>query len=254
MWFAEKESGTGACGAAARTEQGGRTVVIKTIFMDLDDTILDFQTAEAAALSRALRETGLEPTPETVRRYHAINASQWELLEQGVLTREQIEVRRFELLFDELGVERSARAVCDRYEGYLAQGHWFIPGAEALLEELAPRYTLCLASNGAPQVQYSRIESAGIARYFKKIFISQELGADKPSIRFFEGCFAALPDFTRETALIVGDSLTSDIQGGIRAGLHTCWFNFRNLPPRPEIRPEYTIHALAELPPLLEEM
>ncbi len=225
-----------------------------SIFFDLDDTILDFGRAEAAALRRALTELGLPATQEVLDRYHVINRRQWELLEEGVLTREQVLVRRFDLLFAELGQPCSGQEICGRYESYLGEGHWFMPGAEALLETLAPRYDLYLASNGSASVQHRRLESADIGRYFKGIFISQEMGADKPSPAFFQACFASIPNFSREHALMVGDSLTSDIRGGRDAGMVTCWFHPGGMPGRPDIRPDHEITALDQLPALLDRL
>lgn len=228
--------------------------VIKTIFLDLDDTILDFSMAEAAALRRALLEAGIPPEDRILERYHHINAAQWALLEEGKLTREQVLERRFELLFSEMGLGDGCLEVGERYEAYLGQGHWFVPGAEALLETLSPRYALYLASNGTAAIQHTRLESAGIARYFRGIFISQEIGANKPDKAFFDVCFASVPEFSRDTALIVGDSLTSDIRGGRNAGIRTCWFNPKGQPCREDIRPDAEIRALPELPDLLERM
>lgn len=228
--------------------------MIETIFLDLDDTILDFTRGEAHALTRALTEMGVEPSPAILARYHAINASQWELLEEGILTRDQVLVRRFDLLFGELGLSCSGRETCERYEGHLAEEHDFIPGARELLEALAPRYGLYLASNGAAVVQHRRLDEAGIRRYFREIFISEELGADKPSPAFFEACFAAIPGFSRDSALMVGDSLTSDIRGGRNAGIRTCWFDPAGKPARPGIRPDHIITDLAQLPALLERL
>lgn len=228
--------------------------MIKTIFLDLDDTLLDFTGGEAHALSRALGEMGVTPTPAILERYHVINASQWELLEEGGLTREQVLFRRFDLLFGELGVTCSGRETCERYEGHLAEEHGFVPGARELLETLAPRYDLYLASNGAAAVQHRRLDDAGIRRYFKGIFISEEMGADKPGRAFFEACFSAIADFDPAAALMVGDSLTSDIRGGRNAGIHTCWFNPQGRPARPDIPADEVIADLAQLPPLLERL
>jgi len=119
-----------------------------------------------------------------------------------------------------------------------------------LLEALHTRYELYLATNGTPEVQNSRIESAGIARYFQNIFISEQMGAYKPSPAFFHACFAAIPDFDAAEAMMVGDSLTSDIRGARNVGLRSCWYNPHYLPPRPDIPADYTIGALPELPPL----
>ena len=228
--------------------------MVKSIFLDLDDTILDFRRAERRAISETLRRFGIDPTPAVVDRYHELNRQQWELLEEGKLTRPQVLTRRFDLLFSELGVDRSSQAAQAAYEAQLSQGHFFMPGARELLETLAPRYDLYLATNGTPVVQAGRIQSAGIAPYFKDIFISERLGANKPSPAFFQACFAAIPNFDPAAALVVGDSLTSDIRGARNVGLRSCWYNPEDLPSRPDIVPDYTIHALEELPPLLERL
>lgn len=228
--------------------------MLKTIFLDLDDTILDFSRAEALALSRTLREFGMDPTPAVVDRYHALNAEQWRLLEEGKLTRAQVLTRRFELLFAELGLERPVQAVQASYENYLSQGHFFLPGAEALLETLSSRYDLYLATNGTAVVQHRRLDSAGIRKYFRAIFISQEMGANKPSPDYFHACFAAIPGFDLAATIMVGDSLTSDIRGGRDAGIRTCWFNPHGLPCRGDIVPDYEVTALADLPALLEAL
>ena len=208
--------------------------MIKFVFLDLDDTILNFAAGEANALSHALSEIGIQPTQAILDRYHLINLAHWELLEEGRLTREEVLVQRYEQLFRELGVSHSGAAINDRYEYLLSQQHEFIPGAEQLLKELAPR-----------------LDAAGIRPYFKGVFISQELGADKPSKAFFDACFAAIPDFHPEEAAMVGDSLTSDIRGGLNAGLHTIWFNPHGKSLRSGISPEYTICQLSELSSLL---
>ena len=228
--------------------------MVKSIFLDLDDTILDFRRAERRAISETLRQFGIDPTPAVVDRYHELNRQQWELLEEGKLTRPQVLTRRFDLLFGELGVDRSSQEAQAAYEAQLSQGHFFMPGARELLETLAPRYDLYLATNGTPVVQAGRIQSAGIAPYFKDIFISERLGANKPSPAFFQACFAAIPNFDPAAALVVGDSLTSDIRGARNVGLRSCWYNPEDLPSRPDIVPDYTIHALEELPPLLERL
>lgn len=228
--------------------------MVKTVFLDLDDTILDFHKAEASALRRTLLEAGLDAGDAILERYHVINKHHWELLEEGTITRQQVKRLRFEQLFREMGVECDGEAICRAYEKHLSQGHFFIPGAEALLEALAPKYDLYIASNGGAKVQNSRLDSAGIRKYFKGQFISEELGANKPSREFFEGCFAAIPGFDRETAVMVGDSLTSDIRGGRNVGLRTLWFNPERKSAREDIRPDYEFHELSELPGLLEQL
>ena len=228
--------------------------MIKTIFFDLDDTLLDFTAGEASALSKAFLQSGIQPTPAILERYHVINLSQWELLEEGKLTRDQVLTRRFDILFAELGATRSSRRVCDLYEGLLAEEHTLLPGARELLETLAPRYELYLASNGAAAVQHRRLDGGDLRRYFRKVFISEEVGFDKPDRRFFEACFAAIPGFDPAAALMVGDSLTSDIRGGRDAGIRTCWFDPKGKPSRPDILPDCRVTDLARLPALLERL
>ena len=221
--------------------------MFRTIFLDLDDTLLDFGAAERVAIARTFREIGLEPTPALLARYSEINLSQWEAFERGEITRDRVLVRRFELLFAELGVALDPAATEDRYRGYLGVGHYFVDGAVELLDYLAPKYDLYLASNGVAATQDSRLKSAGIAHYFKAVFISETTGHHKPERAYFDYCFAQIPGFDPKTALMIGDSLTSDILGGINAGLCTCWFNPKHRPRRADIVPDYEIHALSDL-------
>ena len=227
--------------------------MIRTVFLDLDDTLLDFTRTEAEAIGRVFRRMGLPSDGEVIARYHAINARQWALLEEGQVTREQLMTRRFDLLFAELGVSASSRQVCDAYEGELGKLCLLLPGARELLQTLAPRYELYVASNGESAVQRGRLRQGGLERYFRGVFISEEVGADKPAPAFFRACVAASPGFDPAAAIMVGDSLTSDIRGGRNAGIRTCWFN-RLGRPAGEVRPDWEITALDQLMPLLEQL
>lgn len=226
--------------------------MVQTILLDLDNTLLDFNRAEANAIARAFQDLGLPAGEAVQQRYHEINRQQWERLERGEVTRDQLLILRFQLLFAQLGITADAAEACRRYEGYLAQGGDLLPGAKDLLEMLAGRYDLYLATNGAAKIQYSRIAAAGIGGCFQKVFISEEVGSHKPQLEFFQHCFAQIPGWQRETTWMVGDSLTSDILGGLRAGIHTCWVNFDHAPCPEEIQPDAIITALHQLPALLE--
>ncbi len=227
--------------------------MIKTVFLDLDDTLLDFHRSESVAISMTLSGFGIEPTEAVKKRYSEINRSMWEQLELGNMTREQILVRRFELLFEELHVDADSMAARCTYERNLGNSYFYIDGAEALLNEIYKKYDLYLMSNGTAAVQDRRIANSGIAKYFKEIFISEKVGYNKPSIEFFERCFAEIPDFKKEESIIVGDSLSSDIQGGINAGILTCHYNSRG-EKKDGIIPNYTINTLDELPSLLTKL
>ena len=160
--------------------------MIKHVFLDLDNTIFDFNKAEAIALKKVLTQRQLPAEDWVLRRYSELNRQQWELLELGVITRREVKLRRFRFLFRELGVDCPAEEAAAAYEANLACGHYFVEGAEALLDALKGKYHLYLASNGTAAVQAGRLASAGISDCFDQIFISEEIGADKPSGAFFD--------------------------------------------------------------------
>ena len=222
------------------------------LFLDLDDTILDFHKAERIAIGKTITEFGVEPTEEILNLYHHINKAHWEMLERGELTREQVLVNRFGVLFERLGVSVDAPKCAKAYEKNLSMGHWFLPGAEEAVEYLSKRYRLFLASNGTAVVQKGRMTSANLYRFFEKVFVSQEIGHNKPSKAYFDGCFSQIEGFDKSKAIIVGDSLSSDILGGNNAGIATCWVNPSHAPLKEGIRVDYEIEALSQLPALLE--
>ncbi len=228
--------------------------MIEFILLDLDDTILDFGWAEKQAITRTLSAHGITPTEEICRLYKKINWDYWGKLERKEVTREELKVGRFQDLLQQLGLPGDAAAMGEQYLENLAQGHYFLPGALETLQTLQNSYRLFLVSNGNPPVQYGRLASAGITHYFEKLFISMEIGHNKPSLEFFEHCFSQIPGFDKEKAIMVGDSLSSDIQGGINAGITTCWVNTRHLSPRADIVPDYQIEALPELLPILKTL
>ena len=215
------------------------------IFIDLDDTILDFLKAEEVALSKTLKEFDIEPTNETVALYSSINDSLWKKLETNEMTREQILVTRFKMLFEQLNVDDDYALANETYKQNLSNGHWFIDGAEELLENLYKKHRLYIVSNGTTSVQKGRIKSANIEKYFEGIFLSQDIGYNKPSAKFFENCFKQIKDFDKNNAIILGDSVSSDILGGINAGIKTCLFDPKNKFSG-DIKPDYVIHKLSE--------
>ena len=226
--------------------------MIEYLFLDLDDTILDFHMAEAVAIHRTLENAGIAPTDENKALYSRINKAHWEMLERGEITRERLKVQRFARLFEALGMEGDPEATSEEYVRLLGIGHWFLPGAEEAVDILGKKYRLFLASNGNSSVQKGRLTSADLYRRFENIFISEEIGHNKPSKEYFAACFARIPGFDPEKAMIVGDSLTSDILGGINAGIRTCWVNTKHAPARADIRADYEIESLSQLPALLE--
>ena len=228
--------------------------MLEFLFLDLDDTILDFHKAEHIALGKTFRSFDLEPTEDVMARYSLINKAHWEQLERKELPREEVLMGRFAVLFSEYGIEVDPTLCARTYENNLSIGHYFLPGAYEAVERLSKKYKLYLASNGTAKVQAGRLESANISHFFQEIFISQEIGANKPDIAYFNACFARIPDFDVKKAMIVGDSLTSDILGGKNAGMKTCWVNPTGKAAPENIQPDYEIKALSELEGLLESI
>lgn len=228
--------------------------MIRNVLFDLDDTLFDFHKAEKIALTKTLVHFGIDPTEETLALYSTINVAHWKRLELGEISREEVKVGRYRELFETIGVECDPVKATAYYESMLAIGHYFMPGAPELLEELYRKYRLYIVSNGTAKVQEGRIGSSGIAKYMDGIFISQILGANKPDKQFFDICFAEIPDFSLSETVIIGDSLSSDIKGGINAGITTVWFNPKGIENDNDIKPDYTIKELSEVPGLLSQI
>ena len=229
--------------------------MIEFLFLDLDDTILDFQKAEHIAVRKAIAEAGAEPTDAVCARYSQINKECWERLERGEWTREEVLTGRFRILFEELGLSVNPTAIARNYERLLGIGHFYLPGAEeAVKQVLFGKYKLFLASNGTASVQKGRMTSADLYPYFEKVFVSQEIGHNKPAVAYFEACFDQIPGFDKSKCLMVGDSLTSDILGGLNVGIKTCWVNPGHKTAPDHICPDYEIEKLADLPDLLERI
>lgn len=223
----------------------------RTILFDIDDTLLDFEKGELASLKEALTHAGL-PYDEKIRdRYLEINAGLWREYEAGTITRAQIFERRFARLLRACHLEGDAPAIEAYYHQLLDQAAILMPGTLELLDQLGD-YNLYIASNGVEPVQLSRLKAAGIIDHFKDFFVSDSIGAPKPTGIFFQHAMSRIPGFKAEETLIVGDSLTSDIDGGNRAHIDSVWFNPRHLPNRSKIRPVYQISQLSELQKILE--
>ena len=228
--------------------------MIEFLFLDLDDTILDFHKAEKIALKKTLEAFAIVPTEAVCDLYHRINKAHWEMLERGQITRDQVQVGRYDALVKELHVEADPAEMNRAYMANLSIGHYFLPGALEAVQALSQKYRLFLASNGTASVQAGRLKSANISRYFEAVFISQDLGANKPDPAFFERAFAQISGFDKSRAMIVGDSLTSDMLGGIQAGIATCWVAAPGIPAGQGITPDYRIASLTELESLLERL
>lgn len=227
----------------------------KVLFFDLDGTLLDFNASEREALSHLLADKRIEATEEAFRCYHQINDSMWKMLERGEITRERLQTERFERFFETLGRQNLDGDEAFRYRGYLSQSAILIKGARELLEELSKQYPLYLVSNGNTDVQYGRLKKSGFQGFFQGIFLSQEVGYTKPDKRFFDACMDKITGITAKEILLIGDSVSSDMKGGLLSGIDTCWYHPEGTPDMPsgeEIPVTYEIRNLEELYTILE--
>ena len=221
--------------------------MIKTLLVDVDDTLLDFAWSENQAIHRTYETLGTPMTDEMYERYHIINRRAWMAYERGEIERSAMLVDRHRQMFEVYSLPHDP-VECERlYRRNLGIGYCFVPHAKEILDWLKPRCRLFITSNGVAETQYSRLDSAGITPYFERLFISEEIGAVKPSKEYFDYVISHISDFRPEETAIIGDSLSSDILGGIQAGIQTIWFNPAKKAGRPEVRPDFEIADLMEL-------
>lgn len=202
----------------------------KTLLFDADGTLFDFAKCEEVALCETLEAFEIDPTEDVVANYSAINESLWKMLERGEIEKRVLFYRRFELLCEKYGFERDALEMSKRYASTLAEQTFLLDGAEELCKRLCGIADMYIVTNGIDFVQNRRYAKSGFDRYFKGVFISGEIGYEKPAVEFFEHVANAVPDFDKQSALMIGDSLTADIKGGINFGIDTCWYNPKNKP------------------------
>ncbi len=225
------------------------------ILMDADDTLLDFQANERAALTALFQDLGLELTEEIRLLYRQLSRQLWEQNQEGLITRQQILDSRFALLFQRLGREVDGPALERRYRQYLNQGCHVIPGAlECCRRLIAQGKRLCIVTNGSSQIQRKKLADAGIAQVVPEVFVSEEVGSSKPDRSFFDEVFRRLGWEDRERAMILGDSLSTDIRGAHQAGIDSCWFNPTGRAFRGCFRPSWEIRRLEEMEELADSV
>ena len=214
------------------------------VFLDADETLFDFKRAERYALSRACVPFGVEASEDLVHAYDRINSGLWTLLERGELDSRTLRVRRFSLLFRELDLDMDAESFSRAYIEWLSKAAFLLPGAEDLCAYLYGKYTLVIVTNGFREVQVPRIRSSAIRGYMSAVVVSEEAGCGKPDKSIFEYACALVGARDKGRIIMVGDSLSSDILGGINFGIDTCWLNASGKSNDSGIRPLYEVHSL----------
>ncbi|MCZ7531818.1 MAG: YjjG family noncanonical pyrimidine nucleotidase [Acidimicrobiia bacterium] len=195
------------------------------VLFDLDHTLLDSRTSEVRAFDATLRESGIEDPQKYYQAYSRINQDLWTAVESGRITPNDLRVTRWERLVASFKMDADVQTLAQRYVQGLGEEGDLYPGTLEVLNELSEFAALALVTNGLAEVQRTRITRLGLARYFDPIVISGEVGVSKPAAEIFELTFRALDTPVKAQTLMVGDSLTSDIQGGINFGIDTCWYN-----------------------------
>ncbi len=223
------------------------------LLFDADGTLFDYERAEAQALRATFEQLGHPYEGGHLALYRPINHQLWLELERGGVTPAVLQVRRFELLLEALGLRADAQEFSARYLRNLAGAWALMDGAEETVRALSRSHHLVVVTNGLRDVQRPRLEASPIGRYFDDVIISEEVGAAKPSRAYFDAAFARMGRPEKAQVLLIGDSLSADIRGGIDYGLDTCWFNPQRLPPPEGLDIRYEITMLHQLVDFLGE-
>ena len=225
------------------------------LLFDADGTLFDYDLAEEKALESTFHDLNLPFADDYRLAYREINRQIWIDFENRKITAEALRTRRFELLFNAIGISADPESFSPRYLVRLSQQAHLIEGAEAVVKALAGTFRLAIITNGLSDVQRPRLAHSPLQPFFDEVAISEEIGAGKPDPAYFEAVFnriaARFAPPRKDRVLVIGDSLSSDIQGGIHFGLATCWFNPSGKPARAGLQPTYEIRQLAQLIPLV---
>lgn len=221
------------------------------ILFDVDGTLLNFDLAEKNALKETLEEYSFSYSDDMLERYHHINIFYWKELEKGKINKKELHYKRYEQLFDEYGIETDIDTFNVKYMKRLGEGAYLLENAKEICEYFHKKAVLAIASNGSQEVQVKRIKKIGLDRYLDHFFVSADIGYNKPDVRYFDYIIERV-NAAKEKILMVGDSLTADIAGGINAGIKTCWYNPERLENKDNIIPDYEIVDLLQLKDIAE--
>ena len=227
----------------------------KFLLFDLDHTLLDFDTSEDVALTQLLKEEGVADIQAYKDYYVPMNKSLWKDLEEKKITKQELVNTRFSKLFSHFGIEKDGVYLAERYQFYLAQQGQVFSGAMELLDSLIDSgYELYAATNGITTIQTGRMARSGLAPYFNQVFISEQLQTQKPDALFYEKIGQQIAGFSKEKTLMIGDSITADIQGGNNADIDTIWYNPHHLENKTKAQPTYEVDSYQALLELLDKL
>ncbi len=225
--------------------------MIKVVFIDIDNTLLDFNKSSAKAIENSFIEHGLPYSDHVFQTFITTNVGLWQMIERGEFTREQLHQERWNMILKKLGLDYDGVKIELSFLKNLHDCAILVPGALEITEYLSKKYYLCTASNAPHDQQINRLTISGIKPFVKQIFTSESLGSDKPGKQFFDRCFARLDGVKHCEAVIIGDSLTADIAGGANYGMQTVWYN-HNGESLPENKIyDHVVNSLTEIKDIL---
>ena len=229
--------------------------MIKILLWDIDGTVLNFLEAEKNAIRMGFEEFSLGPcTDEMLQAYSAINEIYWQRLERGEMSKPEILTGRFREFFSRYGLPVEIAAEFNRrYQTNLGETICFNDNAFELIAGLKNRVFEYAVTNGTEVAQEKKLRRSGLDQVFDGIFISERLGAEKPSRKFFEQVFETIGNPDPDEVMIIGDSLTSDMPGGLNAGIRTCWYNPAHRQVPEGMRLDYVIDHLSEVTAILDQ-
>lgn len=220
------------------------------VFIDIDDTLLDFTKCANDAIKSACNKFGVPYTTTLVDTFHPINLDLWHRLEKKEVTKEKLFDTRFQIVFDKLGIKADGIAFETAFRENFHESAILVDGARDLLEYLRSKYKVYVASNASMHQQTNRMKRAELDGYIDGYFVSEEIGFPKPQKEFFDACFKALPDVKPQDVVMIGDSLSADIKGACEYGLKTIWYNHRN-EPTAGVKCDYIVSRLSEVKNIL---
>lgn len=220
------------------------------VFIDIDDTLLDFTKCANDAIKSACNKFGVPYTTTLVDTFHPINLDLWHRLEKKEVTKEKLFDTRFQIVFDKLGIKADGIAFETAFRENFHESAILVDGARDLLEYLRSKYKVYVASNASMHQQTNRMKKAELDGYIDGYFVSEEIGFPKPQKEFFDACFKALPDVKPQDVVMIGDSLSADIKGACEYGLKTIWYNHRN-EPTAGVKCDYIVSRLSEIKNIL---
>ena len=223
----------------------------KILLIDLDNTLIDFNECARHSIINAFDELGFTYTEKVFETFICENIKIWKRLEKGEITKPQLRANRWNIILGKLGIDFDGTVIEEMFENGVARGAYPVEGAYDLLDYLYGKYQMYIVSNGFRFVQESRLKIGDFEKYFDGVFVSEDIGIPKPAKEFFDYCIENLNNPSKEDVLLIGDSISADITGGINYGIDTIWFNKNNEPLPENIAPTYTVRSLEEIKNIL---